>query len=147
MQTFLPEATATMCAARLDAKRLNKQIVEVKQIYLALTLPTYGWQNHPAVRMWEGHRGSLLVYGMVLCEEALSRGMKCSLGEQFDAWYFGEDVMLCEHLSPWWWARPELIESHRRALMAKMPEHYQPFWPHLEGKIEYWWPTHHLEER
>lgn len=146
MQTFLPEATATMCAARLDPKRLNKQIVEVKQIYLALTLPTYGWKSHPAVRMWEGARGALLNYGFDMCEEALSRGMKCALIEQFEDWHYDNELHR-EDVEPWWWARPELIESHRRALIAKMPSHYQSFWPHLEGKIEYWWPTHHLEER
>lgn len=136
-----------MCAARLDAKRLNKQIVEVKQIYLALTLPEYGWKNHPAVRMWEGARGALLHYGYKMCEEALMRGMKCALKDQFEDWYFDPNLSVIECEKPWWWSHPRLIESHRRALIAKMPSHYQPFWPHLEGKIEYWWPTHHLEER
>ena len=146
MQTFLPEPTATLSAARLDPKRLNKQIVEVKQIYLALTLPEYGWKSHPAVKMWEGARGALLHYGQKMCEEALMRGMKCSLLDQFEEWHFDPDLSIEESAYPGWWGYPKLIDSHRRALIAKMPSHYQPFWPHLEGKIEYWWPTKHKGE-
>ena len=61
MQTFLPYSDFNRSALALDRQRLGKQRVECKQIVLALGNPTYGWQNHPAVRMWRGH-------ARVLCE-------------------------------------------------------------------------------
>ena len=58
MQTFLPYPDFAKSAACLDNKRLNKQIVECYQILRAITDPTYGWQNHPAVNMWRGFKGA-----------------------------------------------------------------------------------------
>ena len=54
MQTFLPYPDDRASAADLDDRRLGKQRVETLQILRALTWRTYGWQNHPAVRMWRG---------------------------------------------------------------------------------------------
>lgn len=51
MQTFLPYKSFAESAACLDNKRLGKQRVEVLQILKALHNPSYGWQNHPAVKM------------------------------------------------------------------------------------------------
>src|SRR4051812_49870546 len=55
MQTFLPYAGFTASAEVLDPKRLGKQRVETLQVLRGLTLPTYGWRHHPAVKMWRGY--------------------------------------------------------------------------------------------
>lgn len=40
-------------AKALDKKRLNKQIIEAKQIIMALNGETKAWANHPVVKMYE----------------------------------------------------------------------------------------------
>ena len=63
MQTFLPYSSFTQTASTLGNKRLGKQRVEAKQIYLALTQEEYGWKTHPAVLMWKGYEQALAFYG------------------------------------------------------------------------------------
>lgn len=67
MQTFLPYASFSESAKVLDDKRLNKQIVEAYQILKAITLPDYGWQNHPVVNMWRENELALLSYITWIC--------------------------------------------------------------------------------
>jgi hypothetical protein len=67
MQTFLPYANFSRTASVLDMKRLCKQRVETLQVMKALSDPSYGWQNHPAVKMWRGHRGALMMYQEAIC--------------------------------------------------------------------------------
>ena len=64
MQTFLPYQDFAKTAACLDYRRLGKQRIEAKQIYLALTVKDYGWKQHPAVKMWAGYECLLLIYGI-----------------------------------------------------------------------------------
>jgi hypothetical protein len=45
-------------------RRLGKQGVGALQVVRALTRPGYGWQNHPAVRMWRGYEETPGAYGM-----------------------------------------------------------------------------------
>lgn len=74
MQTFLPFADFEETARSPDTRRLGKQRVETLQIVRALTRPGYGWQNHPAVRMWRGYEEALGAYGIVVCREWQRRG-------------------------------------------------------------------------
>ncbi|WP_242424468.1 MSMEG_6728 family protein, partial [Frankia sp. EI5c] len=67
MQTFLPYPDFAATAAVLDERRLGKQRVEALQILRALTYAGYGWQHHPAVRMWAGHPRAVAAYGLVIC--------------------------------------------------------------------------------
>ena len=62
MQTFLPYSDFERSAKTLDYKRLGKQRVEAYQILQALSDPNYGWQNHPAVKMWRGYEEALVAY-------------------------------------------------------------------------------------
>lgn len=79
MQTFLPYPSFTESAKVLDMKRLGKQRVECKQIINALEGTSKGWQNHPAAIMWRGYLPALAEYGLVICEEWVSRGYKDTL--------------------------------------------------------------------
>lgn len=76
MQTFLPYSDFKQSAQCLDNKRLGKQRVEALQILKAITDPSYGWQNHPAVKMWRGYEHALSKYALEICDEWIKRGFK-----------------------------------------------------------------------
>lgn len=69
MQTFLPFPDYDKSARVLDDRRLGKQRVECLQILKALTIPSYGWQNHPAVKMWRGWEMQLCSYASYILDE------------------------------------------------------------------------------
>lgn len=148
MQTFLPYPSFSQSAACLDHKRLNKQIVEVQQIYKALVIPSYGWQNHPAVKMWRGHEYALLMYGLAcyLQWQRNNDGRKHKSGEFLVTAVerFWDD----EPIFPAWLGNPAFHASHRAALLYKLPEHYsqfgwteQPAQPDEKGRLPYIWPV------
>ena len=74
MQTYLPFPDFQQSAAVLDRVRLGKQRVEALQILRALVIPEYGWQSHPAVRMWMGYVPALTLYGLSMVDEWTARG-------------------------------------------------------------------------
>ena len=80
MQTFLPYEDFAASIAVLDTPRLGKQRVETLQILRALTLPEYGWRNHPAVRMWRGRIDALALYGLISVAQWRERGFPDTTG-------------------------------------------------------------------
>lgn len=135
MQTFLPVPDFAASARFLDRQRLGKQRVECKQILLALTDPSYGWQKHPAVRMWRGAPIALATYGWLVCHEWRSRGYKDSLQPFFSSW-MGRGP--AESVS--WLGDEAFHASHRSNLLRKFPEHYRQFWPDEPMDLPYIWP-------
>jgi hypothetical protein len=75
MQTFLPYADFNESAKVLDRARLGKQRVEAIQILKTISNGG-GWAKHPAIRMWRNHEESLILYGLAICDEWISRGYK-----------------------------------------------------------------------
>lgn len=141
MQTFLPVADFQQTARILDDKRLGKQRVEAKQIYFALTLPSYGWKNHPATLMWRNNRDALLLYGCAVCNEWRSRGFRDSLLDFFVArlWPripFSDAIEL-----PYWVSDPNVHVSHQSNLVRKNPAYYRDFFPNVPDNIPYYWPV------
>lgn len=137
MQTFMPEYTFKDSAKVLDTKRLGKQRVEAKQIYLSLTDPDYGWKHHPAVKMWAGCEGSLAMYGYAMCQEWIYRGFDDTLLPWF------EDK-IHDHTSwayPVWMCDPQFHRSHRSNLMRKDPDWYSRWYAGVPDDIPYFWPT------
>jgi hypothetical protein len=69
MQTFVPYADMHESAVVLDNKRLNKQLLEGRQIYSILSSgrTTGGWVRHPAVLMWRNYDNALYAYLKTLC--------------------------------------------------------------------------------
>lgn len=137
MQTFLPYPDFAQSASVLDNKRLGKQRVECLQILKAITNPTYGWQNHPAVRMWRGHYIALADYGLRICEEWTKRGFKdtcavkiipflCRTGAGNDPSFIGN---------------PDFHASHRSNLLRKDPIHYAQFGWTEPNNLPYIWPV------
>jgi hypothetical protein len=137
MQTFLPHLGFSASAKCLDDKRLGKQRVETKQIYLALTNPDYGWQHHPAVTMWRGHEVALLWYGAIICHEWRSRGFKDTLLPWFNEQIAGRSI---QHLPPWL-GNDAFHASHQSNLCRKAPWHYRQFFPEVNMSLPYVWPS------
>ena len=145
MQTFLPYTDFVRSVGCLDRARLGKQRVEAIQIlsvllgrrwiaetnsYVPVPMEELGWSNHPAVRMWSGHEGSLYNYMHRACDAWVARGYHDSLKHR-------ATMHLFDHIQPDAWIRPswlteEFCSSHRSILLAKDPVHYGQFgWTEL----------------
>ena len=137
MQTFLPYPDFAESARVLDMKRLGKQRVEALQISYALTRPEYGWQSHPAVKMWRDCTFALTQYGIAVCDEWISRGYKDTCREKLN---HVQDSLFVTGM-PHWLGDEALHKSHRSNLLRKAPEFYSPlFESDLPNDLEYVWP-------
>ena len=146
MQTFLPYPDFAASAAALDDRRLGKQRVEALQVLRAITRPGYGWQHHPAVRMWRGHEEALAAYGLAMCDEWTRRGHPDTCAATIR-----EDLAASGHSGPrhqdnvtpmpWWIGDPAVHASHRSALVRKQPDHYREQFPDADPEIPYTWPA------
>lgn len=135
MQTFMPSTSFSESARVLDRMRLGKQRVETWQIIQALTLPTYGWKNHPATKMWQGFVPALACYGLAMCDEWLARGYSDSLRPKFAA--------LADPSAPVpaWVGDDRVHVSHRSKLLEKLPSWYTQWnWTEEPG-LPYFWPS------
>ena len=137
MQTFLPYESFSASAAVLDRQRLGKQRVENLQILNALLNPEYGWQNHPAVKMWRGYEPALVEYQRAICDEWTRRGYRDTCLEKSLALNVTGEFVL-----PPWLGNEQLHLSHRSNLLRKDPGFYGPkFERSLRNDVEYFWPT------
>jgi Pyrimidine dimer DNA glycosylase len=145
MQTFVPYADFKQSAKVLDRTRLGKQRVENLQILKALIDPKYGWQNHPAVKMWRNHRGALIKYQRAICEEWTSRGYKDTCLEK--SILLAGDWEQSEWELPAWVGNEQVHLSHRSNLLRKAPEHYAMLFEQgLSDNLPYYWPTDEMEQ-
>jgi len=139
MQTFLPYASFKDSAAVLDDRRLGKQRVECLQILQTLCGETAAWQNHPAVRMWRGHEGSLASYGMSVCLEWRGRGFRDTCLEKIHS--LGHQSPTESWALPPWFGKPSFHASHKSNLKRKDPGYYGLWWPWVPEDLEYVWPA------
>lgn len=144
MQTFFPYADPRASAAVLDDRRLGKQRVETFQVLRALTWPTYGWKNHPAVRMWRGFVPGLVAYGLACVDEWRARGRadstRLSLLEFTGGVEPDWNVLRDDGRLPPWVGDEALHLSHRSALVRKEPEHYRQHFGDIPDDLPYVWP-------
>jgi hypothetical protein len=142
VQTFLPYASFTRSARVLDPLRLGKQRVEALQILRAVTIPTYGWQHHPAVHMWRGYVPALTAYGLAVSAEWVRRGHPDTCAARIAE--FADPLPQAElrrrGLLPPWLGRRAFHLAHRSALLRKDPEWYGPRFPGVPAGLEYVWP-------
>lgn len=146
MQTFLPYPDFAESAKVLDRQRLGKQRVEAYQILQAITNPSYGWQNHPAVNMWRGHHWGLFDYAVIIIAEWTYRGYKDSI--YMKLMKMKHQINPCNILIedlPSWLGNEQFHASHRSNLLRKFPEHYRKFWPTEPDNLPYIWPTKDLK--
>lgn len=151
MQTFVPFADLSSSASSLDSKRLNKQLLEGRQIYgiLSSGKRTGAWVNHPAVKMWRCYDNGLYEYLRVVKDECDHRGIQTK--KNWDAieemhennWNRGGNIVM-----PPWWGDERVHESHRNNLYVKDSDYYSDFESAHRvtccDKCNYFWPTHTL---
>lgn len=149
MQTFLPYPSFEDTARCLDNRRLGKQIVEAYQVLKAITDPTYGWQNHPAVNQWRGYSHYLINYLTELNFEYWHRHRKehkayAHAIAYYRLFYLDKDGYPIDNtfLPPWLGYAP-YHDSHKSALLAKDYSWYKQFgWQALHRpEINYIWPS------
>ena len=149
MQTFLPDRDFAVSAAVLDDRRLGKQRVEALQVIRALTRPTYGWQHHPAVRMWRGYEEALGCYALTMCAEWCRRSFAdtCARTIAEDLAAAGVPVpprpqaeLGRAGLLPPWLGDEAFHRSHRSALLRKDPSHYGARLGGVPPDLPYVWP-------
>lgn len=158
MQTFLPYVyNFDLSAQALDNKRLNKQLLEGRQIYAALLGRTKGWVNHPATRMWRNHENMLFKYLYAIMRECKKRGIATeknwsAIEELHESnWHRGDGITIPG------WMTDELIANkieitHRGNLYNKDPEYYFEFQRESKkirnnvccDRCNYYWFTHKL---
>ncbi|TDD26651.1 cytoplasmic protein [Actinomadura sp. KC06] len=149
MQTFLPHADFAATARVLDQRRLGKQRVEALQVLRGLTVPGYGWRNHPAVRMWTGYEEALVRYGLEICREWSGLGHRDTCAATLTTELAGasgierprDQRRLADagELPPWL-GDPALHRSHRSALIRKDSAFYGPRFPGVPADLPYVWP-------
>lgn len=142
MQTFVPELTFDECARVLDDRRLGKQRVEAKQIYMALSKGHGAWFAHPAVQMWRDTPRTLLYYGFAMCEEWINRGFDDNLRGWFVNELLNDSLMTGfkgDGEWPSWWGG-EIHLNHRAILLHKDFEWYSQWEWDLMPTRDYFWP-------
>lgn len=151
MQTFVPYADFSESASILDNKRLNKQLLEGRQIYGILSSGKRkgAWVNHPAVLMWRYRENSLFNYLEAIKKECDLRGISTS--KNWEAitkmhesnWDRGTNAIM-----PEWWGDERVHQSHRNNLYVKDSEYYAEFIHDKRvtccDRCNYFWPTHTL---
>ncbi|MDQ0754024.1 MSMEG_6728 family protein [Arthrobacter sp. B3I4] len=142
MQTFLPFPDFRQSAAALDRARLGKQRVEALQVLRALVIPEYGWQSHPAVRMWMGHVPALTMYGLAMVDEWTARGGEDTTRDRILE--FAPQAAHPDYAAkiqmPYWLGDPGFHLSHRSRLLAKDPRSYTEAFAGTDPDLEYVWP-------
>lgn len=148
MQTFLPHSDFAESARCLDRQRLGKQRVECLQVARALVLPSYGWQNHPAVQMWRGYERALLRYGFLVCDRWSRLGYQDTVGRKLSCLAHEHRLHYRAFVLPPWIGDPAFHAAHRAALLFKNPKWYSQFgWtetpavPDAKGRLPYVWPV------
>lgn len=129
MQVFII-GTPLETAIALDAKRLNKQIIECGQILDALN-GEKAWRNHPCVLQYNEHKKWLWLYMSVLAEyyqinhlDWLSDEGKESLKPLMYHW--NEKAL---KKTPYWHTQ-EYFDQMKRRLYTKDKVHYKQ-WEYL----------------
>jgi pyrimidine dimer DNA glycosylase len=148
MQTFLPYADFRRSAEVLDSKRLGKQRVEGLQVLRGLTVPTYGWRHHPAVKMWRGREEALGRYVLSVCEVWAERGHRDTVAATLSAELAtlglphvrGQAALAAADALPPWIGDEAFHRSHRSALVRKDPERYAALFPDVPDDLPYVWP-------
>jgi len=149
MQTFVPFSDFEASARALDDRRLGKQRVETIQVVRAITVPGYGWANHPAALMWKGHEEALGRYGLTMCEVWTARGYADTCAATITADLAaagvdrirGYDALREAGALPAWLFDEEVLRSHRANLVRKDPEHYGAQFPDVPADLPYVWPV------
>ncbi|MEY4333204.1 MAG: hypothetical protein RLZZ196_1942 [Bacteroidota bacterium] len=155
MQTFMPYSDFDEVASVLDSKRLNKQLLEGRQILAALAGTSKGWRNHPATKMWAGSEGMLYKYLLAIAKECNERGIKYqnNLNAIEDIMEVHFNNITCNGRPFWMKDKTMLhrvITTHQANLYRKDSYEYGLFQSSYDDPMNdpcceecsYFWPTH-----
>lgn len=144
MQVFLPYPDLRSSVCCLDPKRLGNGIYRE-----AKTLISGGWPNHPAAKIWAGHRGALAQYCLHGLDELQRRGRYYPRWLSYFTEILSDEMDKLEISFSFDFPLPPIIgyapfhSGHRAALLAKDPEWYGKFgWietPEPDTKKAYIW--------
>jgi len=140
VQTFLPFPSFVDSATVLDRARLGKQRVEALQVLKAVTIPTYGWRNHPAAVMWRGFVPALTKYALDMTDEWIERGHPDTVRSQLLEFADVDSLAQTDLEMPPWLGDDAFHESHRANLVRKDPEFYTPIFGEVNVDLPYVWP-------
>ena len=130
MQTFLPYKSFQKTAECLDYRRLGKQRVEAMQILKGLNDPNYSWANHPACKMWKGHKNALKLYMNTMIKEWIKRGYNNTM----------EIVPITGKISyPSWLGKRKFHLAHKSNLLKKDKKYYSKFKWNAPKDLTYIW--------
>ena len=148
MQTFVPFDDFIESSKSLDNRRLNKQLLEGRQIYKILYTDqrSGAWANHPAVKMWRGYDHALFNYLVAIKNECVSRGIKTDKNWSVITEMHNDNQNLTDVMDmPLWWGDKRVHQSHRNNLYRKDPEYYAEFmnddFVSCCDKCNYFWPV------
>lgn len=141
MQVFVPYASPYRVASCLDMRRLNKQVIECRQILAAIRGESNAWKNHPCVKMYRDHTEWLEYY--VFCLECYRESVRASDEQDLD------EMWIQSHLAEEWsdqadaitppFLTEEFCKHHRDRLFTKDPEWYRDLFTHCEESKENWY--------
>ncbi|HVL48431.1 MAG TPA: MSMEG_6728 family protein [Candidatus Thermoplasmatota archaeon] len=130
MQTFLPYPDFAASAAALDPRRLGKQRVEALTILRTLKGRSFGWAQHPAVKMWRGCEAALTAYMDACIREWMKRGYRNTMPLS----------RVRRYRRPEWLGDDAFHASHRANLLRKEPAWYGRFGWREDPRDPYVWP-------
>jgi transposase len=133
MQTFLPYEDFAKSAEVLDPSRLGNQFYRE-----CLTLIRGKWPNHPASKMWVGHRFVLCQYALACYEELRLRGSDYE--KHANEVLEHMKTFRIERSKPWWLGDPDFHQAHRSNLTRKDPNWYGQYWDESPD-LPYLWPV------
>lgn len=127
MQVFIVGSVLETAKA-LDSRRLNKQIIECRQIIDAIQGTGKGWFNHPVVKMYEDHTNWLRCY--MWCLEEYQK-------KQSDALMLMHYNKYCEENKPDF-LNDAFFTQMKRRLYTKDNKYYKQ-WADLGESEENWY--------
>lgn len=132
MQVFLPYHDFEKSVQTLDTVRLNKQLLECRQMLSAMAGQSKFGAHHPSTKMWIGYHQLLLDYIFEAVGELTKRGTPTE--KNFDAavkFYLMLGPEIRPFLYPEWYRDGQtflkISMTHRASLYKKNPEHYAQF--------------------
>lgn len=116
MQVFVPFYDIYMTASCLDRRRLWKQVLEAKQIIMAIDGISEAWKNHPVTKMYTPYLQWLVNY--MNCLEAYWEG-------DLNRASMYSKVIKC--IKNPIFLTQEFLDNHKKRLYTKDPVYYNQF--------------------
>lgn len=140
MQVFVPFTEPLKTAQCLDKKRLNKQIIECRQLIRTIRGESRSWANHPVTKMYSHPELFKYMQYYVQCLKYYKDGA-LEMADNYSRMAVGylEKTQEAKYI-----LSEKFCDQHKRRLYAKDPEHYVQFssygsttenWYYVNGEL------------